>query len=186
MRDARVHQILEGTNEIMRLIISREVLEKNQVSIFLKFFYKENIKIMEYTNKIYFQEHKKKDGSFLAEVRLTNSKNLNVLDLEMILSLKSHLEKWKKDPRISLVFISGEGGKAFCAGGDVKQLYKGIINCEEQSKDPGLFVQPFFENEYKTNYLMHTYPKPIVLWGNGIVMGGGIRSLYGFLSSYCY
>jgi alkylation response protein AidB-like acyl-CoA dehydrogenase len=29
MRDLRVHQILEGTNEIMRLIISRNVLAEN-------------------------------------------------------------------------------------------------------------------------------------------------------------
>ena len=28
MRDLRVHQILEGTNEIMKLIIGRSVLEK--------------------------------------------------------------------------------------------------------------------------------------------------------------
>jgi len=27
MRDARVHQILEGTNEVMRMIVSREVLK---------------------------------------------------------------------------------------------------------------------------------------------------------------
>ena len=31
MRDARVHQILEGTNEIMKVIISREILEKDQL-----------------------------------------------------------------------------------------------------------------------------------------------------------
>ena len=30
VRDLRVHQILEGTNEIMRVIIAREVLEKNK------------------------------------------------------------------------------------------------------------------------------------------------------------
>ena len=28
VRDLRVHQILEGTNEIMRLIISRQILEE--------------------------------------------------------------------------------------------------------------------------------------------------------------
>ena len=32
MRDARVHQILEGTNEIMRVILSRNILEDNLVS----------------------------------------------------------------------------------------------------------------------------------------------------------
>ena len=31
MRDARVHQILEGTNEIMRMIISSAVLEKDML-----------------------------------------------------------------------------------------------------------------------------------------------------------
>lgn len=32
MRDARVHQILEGTNEIMRVILSRGILEENHIS----------------------------------------------------------------------------------------------------------------------------------------------------------
>ena len=32
MRDARVHQILEGTNEIMRVILSRSILEENTLS----------------------------------------------------------------------------------------------------------------------------------------------------------
>lgn len=32
MRDARVHQILEGTNEIMRVILSRSILEENSLS----------------------------------------------------------------------------------------------------------------------------------------------------------
>ena len=32
MRDARVHQILEGTNEIMRVLLSRSILEENVLS----------------------------------------------------------------------------------------------------------------------------------------------------------
>jgi len=125
-------------------------------------------------SSICFKEHIKKDGSILAEVQLTRLKHLNVLDLDMILSLKNHLEIWHKRSEVSLIFIHSEGEKAFCAGGDVKQLYEGIQKCKEQNEDPGLFVQNFFENEYATNYLMHTYTKPIVLWGHGIVMGGGL------------
>ena len=30
LRDVRVHQILEGTNEIMNVIISREILKENR------------------------------------------------------------------------------------------------------------------------------------------------------------
>src|SRR5690606_21636066 len=30
VRDLRVHQILEGTNEIMKLIVGRDLLERNQ------------------------------------------------------------------------------------------------------------------------------------------------------------
>jgi hypothetical protein len=30
LRDLRVHQILEGTNEIMRVIIAREILKENK------------------------------------------------------------------------------------------------------------------------------------------------------------
>ncbi len=129
---------------------------------------------MEQTNKIFFKEHKRSDGSFLAEVKLNSPKTFNALDVGMIKALKNHLEKWKKDSNISLIFVHGEGEKSFCGGGDVKKLYHGILNCRKKNEDPGLFVQPFFENEYATNYLMHTYPKPIVLWGHGIVMGGGL------------
>jgi len=31
VRDLRVHQILEGTNEIMRMIVSRQIINANGV-----------------------------------------------------------------------------------------------------------------------------------------------------------
>jgi enoyl-CoA hydratase/carnithine racemase len=37
----------------------------------------------------------------------------------------------------------------------------------------------FFEREYRLDYFIHRYPKPIVAWGHGIVMGGGIGLLAG-------
>jgi alkylation response protein AidB-like acyl-CoA dehydrogenase len=33
MRDARVHQILEGTNEVMRMITARRVLEEGATEV---------------------------------------------------------------------------------------------------------------------------------------------------------
>ena len=33
LRDARVHQILEGTNEIMRVIVARRLLEKPDLEV---------------------------------------------------------------------------------------------------------------------------------------------------------
>ena len=123
---------------------------------------------------IFFKEHKKPDGSFLGEIRFSRPEKLNALDLDMILILGRQLKKWRNDPSISLVFLHGEGERAFCAGGDVKSMYKKIQKAKKQKEDPARAVQPFFENEYETNFLMSQYPKPVVVWGHGAVMGGGM------------
>jgi enoyl-CoA hydratase/carnithine racemase len=41
------------------------------------------------------------------------------------------------------------------------------------------YAAQFFEREYRLDYLIHTYPKPILCWGHGIVMGGGIGLMAG-------
>src|SRR5690554_4660827 len=33
--------------------------------------------------------------------------------------------------------------------------------------------------EYRVDYRIHTYPKPILVWGDGIVMGGGMGLMVG-------
>ena len=43
--------------------------------------------------------------------------------------------------------ISGTGGKAFCAGGDIVSLYNAKIG----KGDPTV-LQTFFQQEYKTDY----------------------------------
>ena len=129
--------------------------------------------------KVIFKEHLKPDGSFLAEVKLNRPEALNALDLEMIVAIKNQLNKWKKDPRLSAVFLHGEGDKAFCAGGDVKGIYSSIVSARERNEDPGQAVQPFFENEYRLDYLIHTYPCPVIVWGHGFVMGGGLGLFLG-------
>ena len=40
-------------------------------------------------------------------------------------------------------------------------------------------AEAFFAREYRMNYTLHTYPKPIICWGHGIVMGGGLGVMAG-------
>ena len=108
-------------------------------------------------------------------ITLNSEKTLNSLSLPMIEELQTVLTDWKKNKEISCVFLQGAGEKAFCAGGDVRKLYDAII--QQREKDPAKVPQDcldFFTNEYKVDYEIHRYPKPLIVWGNGIVMGGGI------------
>ncbi|TSW62343.1 3-hydroxyisobutyryl-CoA hydrolase, mitochondrial [Bagarius yarrelli] len=38
----------------------------------------------------------------------------------MIRLLYPQLKKWEEDPETDMVIIKGAGGKAFCAGGDIR------------------------------------------------------------------
>ena len=135
--------------------------------------------------KVIFKEHTRSDHSLLMEIKLHRPEALNALDQGMIVSIKKHLEQWHSDPRVSLVFLHGsslineEKSRAFCAGGDVKSLYSAILagsqNKPEQNR--GEMTRSFFENEYQLDYLLHVYPKPVVVWGHGLVMGGGLGLL---------
>ncbi|WP_413894642.1 enoyl-CoA hydratase/isomerase family protein [Pantoea ananatis] len=40
-------------------------------------------------------------------------------------------------------------------------------------------AEAFFETEYRLDYRIHTFPKPVLCWGHGIVMGGGIGLMAG-------
>ncbi len=111
------------------------------------------------------------NGKF-GHAQLNSEATLNALSLEMIDSLYEGLTLWQKDPEIKFVFLDAAGEKAFCAGGDIVRLYKAI-----KDKDP--YFKSFFEHEYKLDYLIHTFKKPIIAWGHGIVMGGGMGILQG-------
>uniref|UniRef100_A0A3Q3D7Y0 3-hydroxyisobutyryl-CoA hydrolase n=1 Tax=Hippocampus comes TaxID=109280 RepID=A0A3Q3D7Y0_HIPCM len=53
-------------------------------------------------------------------ITLNRPKVLNALNLTMIQSIYPQLKKWESDSDTDLVIIKGAGGKAFCAGGDVR------------------------------------------------------------------
>jgi enoyl-CoA hydratase len=102
----------------------------------------------------------------LGLIRLNRPQALNALTLDMTRRLDRALKGWAADPEIRLVAIRGAGDRAFCAGGDVRALYK---------EGPGSpYTQIFYREEYALNRNIFRFPKPYVALIDGIVMGGGV------------
>ena len=128
---------------------------------------------------IIFKENQKKDGTFVGEIKLNSPKTLNALNTEMIFSARDQVESWAQNPKCSLLFLHGAGEKAFCAGGDIKVMHNSIKEAKEKGEDAGLSIKNFFDKEYQLIELLRTFPKPVVAWGGGVVMGGGLGLLMG-------
>lgn len=110
--------------------------------------------------------HPINDTHRLAVVTLDNPKALNALTGDMVLAITEFLHNVRADESVIAVVFCGND-KALCAGGDIKGLYYAIQNKQSAAYE-------FFVHEYRLNYLMHTYPKPLIAWGSGVVMGGGM------------
>jgi enoyl-CoA hydratase/carnithine racemase len=106
---------------------------------------------------------------------LNAPKQLNALNLEMIQRLKAQLKTWLAETHIACIVLDSEGDKAFCAGGDVRQVY----HWAESDASGASLVAAFFSDEYELDYMIHHATKPILVWGDGIVMGGGLGLMNG-------
>lgn len=112
----------------------------------------------------------------LGRITLNVPATLNSLTLEMVDLLQAQLDVWAQDDSVGALFIEGAGDKAFCAGGDVQALHASAVGTPGGPCD---YAESFFAREYLMNHTLHTYPKPIVCWGHGIVMGGGLGVMAG-------
>ncbi len=108
-------------------------------------------------------------GKKIAVASLNSPHTLNALTLEMVNKLHNQLDAWASDDSIVAVIITGEGERALCAGGDIKNLRQLALD-GDQGRD-------FFAREYALDYAIHSYSKPLIVWGKGIVMGGGLGLL---------
>lgn len=105
---------------------------------------------------------------------LNRPKALNALTHGMVRELAAALDGWERDPSVTRVVVRGAGGKAFCAGGDIRALY--------EAGRGGRIAEAlaFWREEYALNIRIKRYPKPYVALLDGIVMGGGVGlSLHG-------
>ena len=112
----------------------------------------------------------------IAIATLNAEKSLNALNLDMVKRLTQQLALWKQDNDIAIVILEGAGSKAFCAGGDVLKIQQASLKQPEEISFEAL---RFFSQEYRLDFAIHQFGKPIIIWGDGIVMGGGMGLMMG-------
>ncbi|XP_061697110.1 3-hydroxyisobutyryl-CoA hydrolase, mitochondrial [Syngnathoides biaculeatus] len=100
-------------------------------------------------------------------ITMNRPKVLNALNLTMIRAIYPQLKKWESDSDTDLVIIKGAGGKAFCAGGDIRAI-------TEAGKVGDPLAKVFFREEYILNNAIGTCRKPFIAFIDGITMGGGV------------
>ncbi|GAA6219717.1 3-hydroxyisobutyryl-CoA hydrolase, mitochondrial [Lates japonicus] len=100
-------------------------------------------------------------------ITMNRPKVLNALNLTMIRQIYPQLKKWETDNDTDFVIIKAAGGKAFCAGGDIRAV-------TEAGKVGDPLAQDFFREEYILNNAIGTCKKPYIALIDGITMGGGV------------
>lgn len=101
-------------------------------------------------------------------ITLNRPAALNALTYDMVLAIEAALDAWRDDAALSLIVLDAAGEKAFCAGGDIADLYA--------SGKAGDFAygRRFWADEYRLNAKLAEYPKPVVSLMQGFTMGGGV------------
>ncbi|WP_044531752.1 enoyl-CoA hydratase/isomerase family protein [Herbaspirillum sp. B65] len=132
---------------------------------------------------VLFEELTATNGRRIGIATLASEKTLHAISLEMVQLLTPQLQRWQADPGVAMVILQAQGEKAFCAGGDLQQLYRSMrehhASPERDDIRANTYAAEFFEQEYRLDYLIHSFAKPILCWGHGIVMGGGIGLMAG-------
>ncbi|EUK17738.1 enoyl-CoA hydratase/isomerase family protein [Commensalibacter papalotli (ex Servin-Garciduenas et al. 2014)] len=104
----------------------------------------------------------------LGILTLNRPKTLNAINAELQQEIITKLEDWKTNRLIKSVVINSSHSKAFCAGGDIRQVASFVKAGQYEQA-----VDIFLHNYQLVDYIAH-YPKPIISIMDGITMGGGV------------
>jgi len=105
-------------------------------------------------------------------ITLNSPKTLNALSGSMIDQIQQTLDGWAESPDICMVILRGAGDRGFCAGGNIRELYEALSDSGDSAKAADYFVR-----EYRLDYTVHRFPKPVITLAHGAVMGGGLGLL---------
>src|SRR6056297_1292977 len=101
-------------------------------------------------------------------ITLNRPKALNALTWEMCTRIEAALDDWAEDDGVAMLVIDGAGDKAFCAGGDIAEMYA------TGTKGDFDYGRKFWADEYRMNAKLFNFPKPVVSFLHGFTMGGGV------------
>ncbi len=105
----------------------------------------------------------------VGRLTLNRPRALHALTHGMCDALSATLLEWRDDPSVAAVMLDhATGTRGFCAGGDVVSVRRSAL------EDGGAAGRAFFHAEYRLNHLLHTYPKPVIAFMDGVTMGGGV------------
>jgi enoyl-CoA hydratase len=103
----------------------------------------------------------------LAVITLNRPRAINSLTAEMVRLIAVALDRWEEDPAVETVLIEGAGERGLCAGGDIVMFRSSALADDGAARE-------FWIDEYAVDARIARYPKPVVVFMDGIVMGGGV------------
>ncbi|MFC4670369.1 enoyl-CoA hydratase/isomerase family protein [Seohaeicola nanhaiensis] len=101
-------------------------------------------------------------------ITLNRPAALNAMTYDMCMAIDAALRDWRDNPAVVQVMFDAEGDKAFCAGGDIAELYR-----TGRAGDYA-YGRRFWRDEYRVNAMIAAYPKPVISFLHGFTMGGGV------------
>ena len=101
-------------------------------------------------------------------ITLNRPSALNALTWEMCTGIERALDAWAGDDAIAMLVIDAAGEKAFCAGGDIAEMYA------TGSAGDFDYGRRFWADEYRMNAKLFNFPKPVATFLQGFTMGGEI------------
>ena len=107
-----------------------------------------------------------RDGA-ACHVILNRPSALNALTIEMKSTLADALPKLVRDAETYALIMKSNVSRAFCVGGDVKELLDLATTDMKAAQDA-------LADEYRLNWLLECFFKPAVALINGPVMGSGV------------
>ena len=150
LRDLRVHQILEGTNEIMRVIIARRLLGPSNES----------------TREILLE----RPGGLAARHAQPAAGAQRAVPSANVPALRPGAARLGRDPDVHALVVRGAGDRAFCAGGDVRAVYEARARDQRRPRA----APPFsFARNTGSSAASTVFPSPMSRCIDGITMGGG-------------